>query len=123
METNELREHLKLYNSPAYRQTILRSIISGLRDELSTHEEKRKFFYKGMDAYYSVAHDCVSYADKLEEEELVKVAEATFFEEMRKEELSEPERDQIKRERFLAKTRYEQMIGDFRGENLINLFK
>ena len=122
METNELREHLKKYNSPAYRQTILRAIMSALRDELSTHEEKRKFFYKGMDAYYSVDHACVNYGDELEERELVKAAEAIFFEEMGKRELSEPEKAQIRVDRFMKQTKHEQMVGDFQGDDLINLF-
>jgi len=122
METNDIREHLKMYNSSGYRQTILRSIISGLRDELSTHEEKRKFFYKGMDAYYSVDHACVNYGDELEERELVKVVEAIFFEEMGKRELSEPEKAQIRIDRFMKQTKYEQMVGDSQGDNWINLF-
>ena len=34
---------------------------------------------------------------------------------MNKKELSEPEKEQIRKERFLAKTHFEQVMGDFNG--------
>ena len=120
----ELRETIKRYNSPSYRQHILNNIIYNiLHDELLSHEGKRKIYYQIMAAYYSVDHTNSNYAEELEERELVKCVEAAFVEAMKQRELSDHEKEQIIRDRFIRKTRYEQPPIIFTNEDWSALFK
>jgi len=114
-DPTKLEDHLKMFNTPSYRFRLLESILHMLSDELLSHEEKRKAYYKGMNTYYSVDHSNSNYAEDRLEYEFVKSVEAAFVDVMNKKELSEPEKAQIRKERFLAKTQFEQTMGDFSG--------
>ena len=124
MEVENLKEYLIRYNSPSYRIRILESIVySLLPDELMSHDDKRKVYYDCMAAYYSVDHSNPNLSEEREESKMVIYVETAFIEAMHRRELTEPEKEQIRRERFIEKGRYEQMIGNFKNDSCIGYFK
>lgn len=114
-DPTKLEDQLKMFNTPSHRFQLLESILHMLQEDLLSHEEKRKAYYEGMNAYYSVDRPNSNYAEGRWECELVKSVEAAFVDAMNNKELSEPGKEQIRKERFLAKTQFEQVMGDFRG--------
>jgi hypothetical protein len=124
MEVETLKEYLIKYNSPSYRIRILESIVcSLLPDELMSHDDKRKVYYDCMAAYYSVDHSNPNIIEERVEHNLVVAVEAAFVDAMHQRELTEPEKEHLRSERFLKKTKYEQMMGNFKDDNWIGYFK
>lgn len=119
--SEDLVNVIKERNSPTYRQMILKNLIFYiLNDDLLSHEDKRKIYYQAMSAYYSVKHVNFNSFEAHKEQELLRCVELTFTKAMERKELSEPEKNKLRRERFEEEHRVKQIWGkvsDFMEDN------
>ena len=120
----ELIEIITALNYPSHRMRFLEYIECGLlQNELITKEEKRKYYYEYMAAYYSVDHSISNKIEERLEHTLVERVEAAFMEAMKWSELSELEKEEIRIEQEIRVMEWKRAEEDMKNVTLANCEK
>jgi len=120
----ELIELMTVLNSSSYRMRFLEYIECGLlKNELITKEETRKLYYESMATYYSVDHSNPNEIEERWERALVEKVEAAFVEAMKRRELSELEKEEIRIKQAICVMEWERAEEDMKKVTLVNCEK
>jgi len=122
--TRDNFDFIKSYNTPAYRMHFLECICHYiLKNQLLTKEEIRKTYYESMAAYYSVNHINSNRYEERMEQKLVERIEAAFIDAMQRRELSNFEKDDIRREQVIQRLEFERAEEDSKKCMELNIKK
>jgi len=99
MEMIQKEELIELLKSPANRIRFLNSIIYGLlQNKLITKDEMRKEYYNFMAIYFSAQWPSSNEREDIIEANLIDRVESAFIDAINRRELSEWEKNEIRRE-------------------------